>query len=350
MLRSAITPTRDGSVELLRVLCSFGVVLIHCAACLTDTTTLTASAFWGPLLFNGLARFSVPVFFIISGRFMLAKDYTIRDVLRRSGLLLVLLVFWGGVYFTKELLSGELCYTGLRSALQYILTGPIHLWFLWALLALYLLTPVLSVFARKASKAQFQYALTLLFLLGPLLLILSRSSQFPLIAAILEDMKTDFLLGFSGCFLLGGYLARFSLGKAARRLIYTLGVVGAVVTVLGTFLLSLRAGAPNNLLMSFFAPNVLLSSLAVYVFVTERGTENAASPRFQRGVDFLARHTLGIYCTHILILWALLEMFPVFYSGNRVLQLWILTALTYVTSFGLTFLLRKIPGVRRYLV
>ena len=176
--------SHDYRVDRLRVLCCFGVVLLHSSA----------GAGTGDLILNALFRFSVPVFVIISGYFMLARPATPADMAKRAGALFVKLLGCSAFY----LLANQRFHAPLPEVLEYLLTSPVHLWYLYATMGLYLLTPALMPFVRSAERAEYRYALGICFLLGCCGVTLIRLDVFPLLGTILDKSKLPTLLAFVG--------------------------------------------------------------------------------------------------------------------------------------------------------
>lgn len=149
------------------------------------------------------ARFSVPLFVIISGFYLLAPPQPGRKLIEKTLRLLWLMLFWSAVYYLYVRLTGTMS-GGAAALAVYLLTQPVHLWYLYAAAALYLFTPVFFVFAEHAGRSVYRYALFLCFLFGSVITILLRSESFPLLADIMDKTKIAALLGFPGLFLLGG--------------------------------------------------------------------------------------------------------------------------------------------------
>lgn len=136
----------DSDIDLMRLLAAYFVVVIHATGAVTP----------GSALLTSLARFSVPLFVIISGYFMLRRPPEGRALANRILRLLALMLFWSAIYYLYFRLCGQ-PYAGLRAAAVYLLTQPVHLWYLYAAAVLYLFTPVFFVFAENADRRLWQY-------------------------------------------------------------------------------------------------------------------------------------------------------------------------------------------------
>lgn len=298
----------NNDTDIMRLLAAFGVVLIHasdyCAA---------------GVLYNSIARFAVPLFVIISGYYVLEKNEGIGKTLLRAVKLYAMMLAWAVVYLAYDLLTG-LELTGVKAALQRILTQPVHLWYVYAICALYALTPVLRVIHRKAGKSEYRYCLAVTFLLGSVVTTLLRWGGSPTLATMVDRMKVPTTLGFVFLYMLGGYFRRF--GTPKKLWIYALGLLGLAVTYFGTVALS--GDSLNDLLLSFFAPNVMASAVAVFAFIKGRGGKSSA-------VHALSGCTLGIYLAHPLMLYLLQRYFGGFFLA---LDRWIAIPLQAVLAFA----------------
>lgn len=294
-------PSRHPQTEILRLLSSFAVVLLHVAA--QRMSALPVDGAWLPCLVNSLCRFAVPVFVMISGRYMLAKECSIQRGLKKAGKMLLAMLGWAAIYLLYDLTQGWRP-GGVGEVVYRLLTEPVHLWYFYAAAALYLFTPVLAAFTCAASRQQLLYAITLTGFFGSIVTILLRTSHFALLGEMMDKSKIPMSMGFLCCYFLGYYLVRFPLEKRGRRLLILGGILGWTATFGGTMWLSQRAGNWNDLLLSFFAPNVIVTSTAVFDLINNCNTENF-STKTCGWLAVAGGTTGGIYGLHMLILWLL---------------------------------------------
>ena len=331
----------DFDADLMRVVAAFFVVMIHASG----TRTLAAVAY------NALSRFSVPVFIMLSGRYMLARPIGGRRLAKKLGTLFALSLAWSAIFFAYDLLCGARSWDGLRAFAAYLLTQPFHLWYLWALIVLYLFTPLFSVFCAHASRSQYRYALLLTFVFGSPVVIALRSGRAPVLATIVDNMKVAYLLGFVFCYLLGGYFRRWGCelsGKRNRSILYALGALGLLVTALGTLRLS-AGGEIDQLLESFFAPNVLAASAAFFVLVKQLCAKRSFSPCAAAVLRELADCTLGVYLLHPLLLLMIQRgaLVHALYDGPDLWFVPLRTALVFAAATLIVLLVKRVPLLRR---
>ena len=326
----------DSDIDLMRLLAAYFVVVIHATGAVTP----------GSALLTSLARFSVPLFVIISGYFMLRRPPEGRALANRILRLLALMLFWSAIYYLYFRLCGQ-PYAGLRAAAVYLLTQPVHLWYLYAAAVLYLFTPVFFVFAENAGRRLWQYCLALCFFFGAVVTMLLRTGWFPTLALIVDKMKLPYLLGFPFLYLLGGYVYRFSLSPRSRRMIYLLGALGAAATAAAEWLLCRRTGVLDPLPLSFFSPGAILPAMAVFTALHYglqkrplRGEGTKAALHEAAGC------TLGAYLVHPLLLDALKT--PLLLASlPQGLALALRALAVYLAALVLSWLFRRIPILRR---
>ena len=325
---------RDPDTDLMRIAAAFAVVVLH----ISDF-----SSPWG-MICNAAARFSVPVFVLISGYYLLPREAAIKETVLRVGHTLATALLWSAAYFAVELLRGARHYEGLSGLLRYLVTGPVHLWYLWAAAGLYMLTPMLSVFCRNADRKTYQYGLAVTFLMGTVITIMLRAGAWPLLEEVVLQTKLPYQTGFLFLYLAGGYFSKYPVKRP--WIICALGALGTCATILWVFWMPDRAA---DLALSFFAPNTVLAGLGFFVLIKEaaiRLPEMKGRPR--RAVSTLAECTGGIYLIHIEII-RLVEFAMPWLNGFFPLLMIICKAMAvYVLSCALVKVLRMIPPLRRW--
>lgn len=328
------TRSFDIDTGMMRIIASFFVVLIHSSGMASKRA----------IFFNSVSRFSVPVFVMISGYYMLSKEPDAKRLLGKSLKLLLQMVFWAGLYYACGYPASSGMTPKETGLFTYLLTEPVHLWYCYATAALYIFTPVLYIFHKNAGKGQYKYALILCFMLGSAATTLLRSGLFPLLDSLLDKIKAPYTLGFMGLYLLGGYIGKYGVEQKTRKALYLFGGLGVAVTFAGTLALP-TLGLPKELLFSFFAPNVMVTGAAFFVLF------KYMSPRFEvfseggrRFVRGLSGCTLGIYLMHPLALMAFgrfLRPYLLFLPPAALIPLTAVFA--FVSSAAAVWTLKHIP-------
>lgn len=331
--------THDTDTDLMRIIASFFVVLIHASSALTDGISV---------LYNAVSRFSVPVFVLISGYYLLRRPSSGTRMVRRIGSLVAIHVVWSAVYYIFYRLLGDLPRGGFADALRYLFTQPAHLWYLYALAGLWLLLPSLQVFTRHASQAEYRYALWLTGILGTAVTLAVRSGWIPILSAVAERTKIPYAVGFVFLFLMGGYLYRFPVKWA--RIWYVAGIVGISITVLSALVLPRDAAV--SLALSFYAPGTVLAAIAFFVWIKRLYADRALA--WRKGTPYLraiAAASGGVYLLHPMIL-RLYDQWiaPLFAAGMTWLSIPLGAIWAFAVSMVIVMLVRKIPFVKKIIL
>lgn len=227
-----------------------------------------------------------------------------------------------------------------KSPIVYLLTEPVHLWYLYATMGLYLLTPVLQPFVRSAERREYQYALVICFLLGSCVVTLNRLGWVPLMGIILDKSKLPVTLCFTGLYLLGGYFRKFGISNRKEWM-----MIGILSTLAGMLM---SGTTMAQILLSFFSPNVVLSGCACFVLCMLLPD---VPERFRRSVGELSKCTMGVYLFHLLVS----DWITPFLCVSR--QLWggvVAMSIRGISVFTLTivmvWILQKIPVLRKWVL
>lgn len=222
--------------DLLRVLCMCAVVYLHTAS--SAFYDLSNRPVWAmSCLVNVFSALAVPLFFMMSGALALAPGanaepgYVLR---RRAGKVLPPLAAWSlACLVYLWLRKGDAA--GAQAGLRSILGTPANVayWFLYALIPMYLLIPLLKPMADALDRNRWRYALGL-WLVLTIGLTTARSFLPETHQALLTEhptMNLNAIGGYLGYFLLGAYLDRLERLPSRRVLVWGT-VIAAGLTAL----------------------------------------------------------------------------------------------------------------------
>ena len=173
---------------------------------------------------------------MISGLFFLAGTQSLRQILRKNVLRIVTaFVFWSALYAAYAYFFNK---CARSTAVTLFFSGHYHMWFLFMIVGLYLIVPLLRPIAQNETLLRYFLLLALVFnFLLPQLGALLSLFSWPLYSSYLSlsgMLYYHFTLGFAAYFMLGRYLSRKELSPKAARWCYALGVAGLIVTVVMT--------------------------------------------------------------------------------------------------------------------
>lgn len=299
-------------------------------------------------IYEGFTRWAVPGLMMLCGAFALERGGDLRG----AGLELVLpcflsLVIWSALYGVVGhlLAGGRFTLWGLWSAIQSAALGDTlsHLWILYPLLGLYLVTPVLGRFAVSASRGELIYFLALSLLFAGLLPIWNTLHPNTFWAELLTRLQVHLVLGYAGCYMAGYYFRTFVISRVSEIILYVLGIAGLVVTFWGSRLF----GGGWALWFGYTTPNVTFTAIAFFVlfrYVLGISDERSRKQSMRR----LGGTALGIYLIHQIIALIFRHFFGLtVFSLPAVAAIPLLALLLFALSAPFALLRGMLPWVRQ---
>lgn len=342
---AAAPRARVAYLDRLRLFAMVGVVAVHVGA--LYATDLAADgqplgfAWQVANLLDAAGRFAVPVFLMITGALLLGSDRSLspRQIWqRRIVRVAVPLLFWSAVY----LVFSALTVPGYRplDAVKALFSKPaeIHLWYLYALIAVYLLLPLLRLLVKYAPRRVLLYALGLWIVFS----CLWRAAAGLVPALSLPDYANlDILGGYVGYVLLGWVLATAKKGPPPVFCL-ALYLAGVAVTASGTWVMTGRAGELNGVFYQYFMPNVVAAAVGLFLLLRRGGQAAGEAPAWLTRVTALS---FGVYVSHLLFLRLLYPLFTRMPVPPAVQMLLLLPAVL-AAALLFTALVRLVPGLR----
>jgi surface polysaccharide O-acyltransferase-like enzyme len=340
-------------VDLIRTVAIVLVILLHAANEPHQFVDIMAPdaivSWWASNIYNSLARPCVPLFIMLAGALLLQPS-KVNEPLRvffkkRLSRIGLPFIFWGVAYFAwRFYVNGEALSMG--SILQGVLTGPyMHFWFLYLIVGLYLITPVLRVIVTHSDRRLLKYFLSVWFVgtaIVPLLILFGPYS-----------LSADVFLitGWLGYFILGWYLLKIRLRPL---ILYLVLVLGFVCTIFATFFVIASIGERfSQFFYDSFSANVIAASVALFLLLSTVQPDKVASrfPRVNRLLHTVSQNTLPIYLFHVMVMEALQRGYLGFTLSittvNPVLEIPLITAVTLFICLGVIIPLKKIPLLKK---
>jgi len=325
----------------LRFISLLAVVILHTTSPVLETYNHGPISTWliGDF-YNSLVRFAVPVFVMISGALLLHRDYELGDFLKRRLIRIVIpFLFWSLIYVGYEFYIEDLNYTGIdwnttRQILHLLKVGSsYHLWYVYMLIGLYLLIPIISKFVRNATQNEVLY-----FLIVWLVVMLLEQ---PYLSRFKPSVDLRYFEGFVGYLVLGHYLAFKPIAKKQTALWAILFFACLGGCTLGTYLLYQHYNGISTLLYEPVSPPTLLMASSVFML------GRLWTPKVPTWVisfrDFAGKYNYGIYLSHALILSLLSEQDFNYTLFNPWISIPCVAIVCFCLSLLLVFLINKIP-------
>lgn len=295
------------SIELLRIISCFFVVLIHTSPDYGVAVENNAAA----LIIQSLVRVGLPIFFLISGYFSL--NSSIKNIprfyLKRLSAIIIPFLIYGYIHvamthymwsFSEGSYVNLFTLDTLKMFLNAAALGPYlsneafiswHFWFVYFIAGMYLIAPIVQraicfINENNAEK-------TLL----TLIIIMAIYSYLPAIQKINPKLSWIYIVQpldeWLGYFIAGGVIARIDQNKYMKLCLFAIPAC-YVFTALSTIMLTmLQMGGSIQFKGGI---NMILFSISVfYLFI------NRQISFFNKTIVFVSKRTYGIYLSHVFI-------------------------------------------------
>lgn len=344
---------REYFPDLLRVAASCAVVLLHTVTGVVDTTDMSGFPVQKTvfLILLDWITWCVPVFVMISGYLFLnpQRQITWKQMLRKYCRRIVLALFLFGMpYAYVELFIRQRSFQEgmIGQAFLMVLRGESwsHMWYLYLILFLYLITPLLKKILAVLPDV-FLYAAMALLAIG--------SSILPFLAKWLERESLP-VLPDGGIYLfyyLCGYLFARKSGNGRDgqpQYLLSLGRM-AILTLLAGMTCSRLIGN-YSVQMAYNYPFTVILSLLLFA-VVKKGQEKKAPGRCSTWMKEIAHLSFAIYLIHPVFLnvfYKFLHMTPLDFSLYWSLPLFWMLAMS-LSVMG-AWMLEKIPFFSKYVL
>jgi surface polysaccharide O-acyltransferase-like enzyme len=342
-------------VDIIRVLAIFFVILLHSSGfpfkIINDPATFVdISNFFSSDAYAAIGYLGVPLFIMSSGALLLAPEKLDESphvfFSKRFNRIAYAFVFWTAVYFIWQLAVVKHDSFSITYLSRGILMGSYeHLWFLYMLVGLYALTPILRVLVKHLNRNLFTYLIVLWFvgtISGPMI-----RTFFP---ALDFDPIMFILIGGVGYFLLGIYLVKTKANRKLASLFVTFGVLGAF---LGDWAVAFYMGSDaTGIFHNYMSPTIILGSAGLFfILLTIPANRLEGHGAANSVIHWISKNTLPIYLIHMMIIDILAGgVFggqTLIYVGNKLIDAPMLAAVTFTVSCLIIYPLKKIPVIQK---
>ncbi len=328
--------------DYLRSIALFFVIFMHVAA---GPIRIGISTGWYVLdLCVSVAFTAVPLFFMMSG-YLLITDERTADVsfLLKSRLpkLVVTLAAWTVIAAAWSSLITEHDMSLFTSNLVDSLHKPawVHLWYMYTLIGLYLISPMLYAAIHGMNDAGRKYLLALVIII---------CLHGFIYAAVPGIMRPDAQLEFANDLkFFGGHITSFILGyylgmmkkRINNALLILAALLDTAFITLGTWHETLSSGEYSGLFQSQSSGPEIFLAACIFIFFKQNFNRDS---RLRRAVSPLVSLSLGIYLIHNFLL---SFMHVYIWNGETARHVLPVTAAILVISYIITKTLATVPVI-----
>ena len=330
---------RNYKMDTLRSIAILSIIMIHVSAYYVHNGFEKLDInFWIGNIFDSFSRIGVPIFLLISGHFLLGRHESILEFYKkRINRIFIPIVFWS-IFYSIYWPIGRYIFKNewdinIKLIFHNIILGrpSHHMWYLFMIIGLYLVTPLINKLFLKSNVRQINKVGFILLLFGLILNIWNNylRSNGPFIL---------WFIPYLGYFILG-----YSLPKTKPINNFLLVFIYFLSCTLISILSYYTIIKFNNNLYFYhrLSPFVMISSLSVYIWFNQISIN-------QNILSNLSKYTLGIYLIHAGILELINRIvFKNGITGITIVDIWVKFFIVLIVSFIVVYIISKIPKVKR---
>ena len=335
-------------IDVLKFLAIFGIIVIHVSSGFLSDEFLFSSIWYQAVCINSLFRFSIILFIMASGYLILRKQQPLSVIPKRIKRVLLLFIFWLIVYAIIKIIFKGASGSNVSDSLVYIANGflnptivSIQFWYVYMILGLYVLSPILSKWIQNASIKEIEYFICIWVIFSLL--------QFFNVDSILIDYFKYFT-GAIGYFILGYYLAiKKSPFLHNRKNGVVLFIVGSLITIVGTILLSYLSGTQSLFFIKLgeITPGACLQAIGLYIIVINTNFDKLSN-RLRNIIEKISIDSYGIYLANVLVFNFLELIHLVNGSGFTALKLIFYSIVVLIISYICIEIMARIPFINKF--
>lgn len=366
MRQTEMRKDREVFLDFIKTVAIYLVCFYHChnynGNFLADPCAGTYITFF----VKGIACAGVPLFFMVNGALMLRRDFELKSHVRKIVSLVVLTFVWAVItLLVIGLIKGDhYTLSEFANAVWTWKNGVInHLWYLQALVCIYLLFPLIKAVYDQKDKKILRYFLIVvcIFTFGNVLLNMGANvAEFALGVNHFTGHSFNFFNNFNLFKGFYGYtVVYFILGAMLFDRLKTVECVptkgmalllgaGMVVLFLYGRMMSIANEGMYDTVWNGY-DTVMALAICVAIFVLAYGFR-VKLEHFSGVLAVIGQNTLGIYFVHRIV-WAVVKpLFVRFELSTNIVVNLVFAVVMLLISLGIVLLLRRIPLVKRLFV
>ena len=325
---------RLANIDLFKIACIFSVIVLHISSHNAFDKTYNYIYYKNFEIFNFynmITRFCVPGFIMISGMFLLNKDITIKVIFTKYILRMIILYFIFSLLYTINFYIEN----NTIDIIDMFFKGYYHLWYVYLIIGLYLVTPILRkiVIDDKITI----YFLILCFIFSSVIPFIVEIFNLNILKIVVNHLNVHLSMGYVGYYVAGYYLSKHKINDI---IFYILGFIGFI----SNYIMFNIIKYPLNIYdMVFRLPTTCFQVIAIYLFFKNLKVKNNSI------IINISKLTSGIYFIHLFLIQLLFKLFPYYIYDNCIVNTLFISLIIYIISLLITVTLKQLPFLKKYL-
>lgn len=327
--------------DTIRVFAPFFVMLLHAAAPLVASYgNVRSDWWWTGFIIDSFARPCVPLYVMLSGCFILNRDYTLPDFFRKRVFRVLLpFFFWSVILVTCNILIFKKNYNWSHFPIQF-LTEPVyyHLWYVHMLISLYLITPLLRSWIKQMGNdyTQLYYFIGIWFIISTIFPIFYQLTGKSIV------FQTQYIFGFIGYYILGYYIGNCNIPiskEKQNKIGFILWISGFILTIFAVYYHSLRSGKLNEFWFDNLSPNLIIMSVGMFILF-----KNLIPQKHEgKKTKFIKKISYGLYLSHAFMLDIIKEYWFNYTFIHPIIAIVLSAIICYISCSLIIAVIQRIP-------
>lgn len=332
---------RDIKYDLIRCIAIVFVICIHSMGAMNEALLkedVTFSLKLIGLCFNSIIYTGVPLFTLLSGSLLLGKTETLKIFFKkRLKRIFIPFLLWSFFVFLikymEQFQTIDITHFILTFTNQFFSNGTHGIyWYVYLIIGLYLITPILRVIFVNANKEQIYY-------FGGILIVFTLASKIcPNLTVFYRFSSLN--LEYITYFILGYIISHYLIKEIPKGNFVKIAYIGMILSI-GGYLIDQFFFFNSNIPWFFFT--------SIFLFSAILSSEcESKSNRIHKAISFISFTSYGIYLSHFLFISLFIKLeistfLPIY------IQPIIITLIVLISNLLFMLLIQKIK-LEKYLM
>lgn len=337
---------RDYWIDLLKIIACFLVIVNHTGGYLLEYSGLTPSTTLFYSINFAICKIGVPIFIMISGYLLLGRTSNFKEMFKRITRVFVPLVILSAIFYFR---ANGISVENIGNFIIDFVKAPVIIpfWYLYMLIGLYLVTPFVQKMIKNFEMNDFRNLIIICLLIPATIPVICYFFKFSI-----SDNFTVALLPVYLCYYIAGlYLSKVPLNKTNRNIALICFVLPVLLFVCSMYIPVINGGNISYALDACTYINIGLPSLSIFYLIRYYFKNKEFNESTKKLISSVAAVTFGIYLFHMFINGKIynLGIIQHIFGFNSYVGILLVEILTFVICGLATYILKKIPYVKKYL-
>lgn len=330
--------------DLLKILSIFLVIVIHSIAFYRDKYLFINQKYYFFLTFvDSFTRIAVPIFFMITGTFMLSKkeEKYSTYLKKRIPKLLIPFLLISIFYYAYECNKNGISLS-IKDFIIAFFSNNIkyHFWYMYAIILIYIIIPFLQVLVQNLNRKKMYNLILILFILTNIfntIFLLTDRYNF----GILSSFTLPGFFSYINFLFLGYYLHKYDLDKKKKICLFIISLLCILIMpVADHFFID---GIRNDQMLVVTSVFPIIPSIFTYIFFKDLFKNKKISERLSSIITIISSCVIYIYMIHVYVIEKFEKDLSKHWICNSflddILRIFIVSIVTFLTSLVIAYLI-----------